>query len=57
MREAQTVSPDSMVREDPSSEAISPPNGWRCYWKKCTFLAMLLLCSLMLGYQVNTQKT
>jgi hypothetical protein len=46
-----------MVREEGSSEAIPAQNGWRCYWKRCTFLAMLLLCSMMFGYEINTQKT
>jgi hypothetical protein len=56
MRETQAVSPDSMVREEGSSEAIPSQSGWRCYWKRCTFLAMLLLCSMMFGYEINTQK-
>ncbi len=56
MRETHAVSPDSIMREDVSSEAIPAQGVWRCYWKQCTFLAMILLCSMMFGYEINTQK-
>lgn len=56
MRETQAVSPDSMVREEASSAPLAAQRGWICNWKQCTFLAMLLLCSLMLGYEINASE-
>lgn len=56
MRETQVVSPDSMVREEASSKPVLFQKGLKCYWKQCTFLAMLLLCSLMLGYEINASE-
>lgn len=57
MRDTQAVSPDSMAREEAPSAPLPAQRGYNCYWKQCTFLAMLIVCSLMFGYEINTQKT
>lgn len=56
MRETQAISPDSIIREDFSSDPLPAQRGWKCYWKQCTFVVMLIVCSLMFGFEINTQK-
>lgn len=29
---------------------------WKCYWKQCTFIALLVICSFMLGFETNAQQ-
>jgi hypothetical protein len=45
-----------MAREDGPSEVLPSQSAWKCYWKRCTFLVMLVICSAVLGFEINAQQ-
>lgn len=55
MRDTTATTPDNLIREEEAAGLLPAQSGWRCYWKRCMFLAMLVICSTMLGITINAQ--
>jgi hypothetical protein len=44
-----------MVTEE--SQMVAPKSLLKCYWKQCTFIALLVICSVMLGIETNAHPS